>query len=176
MQQKFINLYMDIAIRISQMSHAIRLKVGSVIVKGNTILSYGWNGMPAGWDNCCEVRVWDTGSGGWLNPEEFESKYPYEDIHPESHELTRYGLKTRPEVLHSEMNALMKVAQSTESSSGASLFITHQPCIDCAKAIYQAGIISVYYKEKYRDNAGVTFLKQGGVHVYECNPDESIQD
>lgn len=136
MKHKYISLYMDIAERISQMSHAKRLQVGSVIVKENTILSYGWNGMPAGWPNTCEV-VQEDGS-----------------------------LKTRPEVLHSEMNSLMKVAQSTESSSGATLFCTHAPCIDCAKAIFQAGISNLYYREEYRSTSGTQFLKISGVNVY----------
>jgi dCMP deaminase len=78
----------------------------------------------------------------------------------------RYRLKTKPEVLHAESNALMKVARSTESSEGATLFCTHAPCIDCAKLIYQAGISSVYYREQYRDTSGVEFLKQGDINVH----------
>jgi dCMP deaminase len=77
----------------------------------------------------------------------------------------RYALKTKPEVLHSEMNALMKVARSTESSEGATLFCTHAPCIDCAKAIYQAGINSVYFRNHYRDDSGLNFLEKSGVSV-----------
>ena len=64
------------------------------------------------------------------------------------------------------MNALMKVAQSTESSKGATLFCTHAPCIDCAKAIYQAGIETVYYKEQYRSEDGLNFLRKSGVNVH----------
>jgi len=54
-QQKLDRLYMDIAVRVSEMSSAVRMKVGSVAVKENNILSFGWNGMPTGFDNCCEV-------------------------------------------------------------------------------------------------------------------------
>ena len=154
---------MDIAERISQMSYAKRLQVGSVLVKENTILSYGWNGMPTGWDNNCEHKQYmGSDAGGWLSPEEIEHQWPFED-----EDGKRYGLKTRPEVLHSESNTLMKVARSTESSEGATLFCTHAPCIDCAKLIYQAGITTVYYKETYRDDSGLRFLSQGGINVHQ---------
>jgi dCMP deaminase len=126
---------MDIAERIRQMSYAKRLQVGSVIVKENTILSYGWNGMPTNWENNCEVELEDG------------------------------SLKTKPEVLHAESNALMKVARSTESSEGATLFCTHAPCIDCAKLIYQAGIATVYYKETYRSEDGINFLRKSAINV-----------
>jgi dCMP deaminase len=165
MNPRFINLYMDLAERISQMSHAKRLQVGSVIVKENTILSYGWNGMPTGWDNNCEYRDYKLDS--YLGEIDPISLRPWTEVFPLSEDDGRmYELKTRPEVLHSEMNALMKVAQSTESSSGAILFCTHAPCINCAKAIYQAGISTVYYKEMYRDDSGVRFLTQGGIDVH----------
>ena len=52
--ERYNNLYMDIAERISKMSHARRLQVGSVLVQNDSIISYGWNGLPAGWDNNCE--------------------------------------------------------------------------------------------------------------------------
>ena len=151
MKPKYISLYMDLADRISQMSYAKRLQVGSVIIKENTILSYGWNGMPSGWDNVCEYEE-------EVMVSEFGKKTYFE----------KTGLvKTKPEVLHAEMNALMKVARSTESSEGAILFCTHSPCMDCAKAIYQAGIVTVYYKENYRDDQGINFLKLSGVNVHQ---------
>ena len=73
--------------------------------------------------------------------------------------------KTKPEVLHAEANALMKLAQSTESSKNAVLFITHFPCIECAKMIYQAGISKVYYGQFYEASkgAGDSFLKKAGI-------------
>lgn len=137
MKPKYITLYMDIAERISQMSYAKRLQVGSVIVKGNTILSYGWNGMPTSWENICEIEL----EGG--------------------------ELKTKPEVLHAETNAIAKVARSTVSSEGATLFCTHAPCIDCAKLIYQSGIETVYYKETYRSEDGLNFLRKSGINVHQ---------
>ena len=81
-------------------------------------------------------------------------------------ELEDGTLKTKPEVLHAETNALAKVAQSTESSQGATLFCTHAPCIDCAKLIYQSGIETVYYKETYRSEDGLNFLRKSGINVH----------
>jgi dCMP deaminase len=74
--------------------------------------------------------------------------------------------RTKREVLHAETNALAKIARSTNSSDGASLFVTHEPCLDCAKIIHQAGIKEVFYRNPYpRANGGAEFLKKCGVEV-----------
>lgn len=169
MKQKFINLYMDWAQRCAELSHAVRLQVGAVIVKDDIVISYGYNGMPAGWDNNCEDVVWDSGAGGWLDPEEIEMKYPYEAWHEEAGRNVRHGLKTKPEVLHAESNAIAKLAKSTNSGLGADIFITHAPCLDCAKLVYQAGIKRVYFNQNYRDDSGVKFLEKSGVDVIQCS-------
>ncbi len=78
-------------------------------------------------------------------------------------------LVTKPEVLHAETNALAKLAKSSESGDNASLFVTHAPCMNCAKLIYQAGIKSVYYKNNYRDTSGKDFLNKLGVYVEEVD-------
>lgn len=149
MKQKFIELYMDWAKRASELSHARRLKVGAVIVKDDTVISYGYNGMPAGWDNNCEYEIWEDNG----------------DDEPET------VLKTKPEVLHAETNAIAKLARSNESGLGANIFITHAPCLDCAKLIYQSGINRVYYGENYRDDSGVKFLKASGIEVKQVEGD-----
>lgn len=159
MKQKYIDLYMDWAERAAQCSHAIRLKVGAVIVKDNHV-TYGYNGMPAGWDNTCEHKVYmDPGAGGWLDPYEINERWPYED------EQGRYQLKTNPEVLHAESNAISKLARSTESGFGADLFVTHSPCLDCAKLVHQSGIKRVFYRHAYRSSEGIEFLKKSGIEV-----------
>jgi dCMP deaminase len=169
MNDKYITLYMDIADRVSRMSVARRLMVGSVIVKNNSILSYGWNGMPSGWDNDCENVEWCS-AGGWLSAEEIIEGWPYEGTYLDAWGIEmqgRYRLKTKPEVLHSESNALAKVAKSTESSDGATMFCTHAPCMQCAKLIYQSGIKSLYYRTQYRDTAGIEFLTRSNVDVHQ---------
>jgi len=166
MKHKFIDYYMDIAELTSKLSSAIRLNVGAVIVKGNKILGTGYNGMPTGWSNECEYKDFmSVDAGGWLNPDEIYERWPFEEYDSELESNRRYRLVTKDEVLHAEMNAIAKVSASTESSEGSTLFITHAPCIHCAKAIYQSGIKNVFYRESYRDTKGLEFLEQGKVSV-----------
>lgn len=154
-KEKYNKLYLDIAARISEMSFARRLHVGAVIVKNDNIISFGWNGMPAGWDNNCEDKIY-CDDGDWS-----EQQLPKTENLP----WLRYKLITKPEVLHAEQNAIAKLAKSTESGSGATLFVTHAPCLDCAKLVYQTGINSVYYRNSYRSQEGLDFLEKAGVQV-----------
>lgn len=135
MKQKFIGAYMDVAERFAQLSSAKRLQVGAIVVKDNRIISIGYNGMPSGWTNECETENKDG------------------------------SLVSKPEVLHAETNAIAKLAASSESGAGATIFVTHQPCIDCAKLIYQSGIKKVYYGQPYRSEAGIDFLKKSNIEV-----------
>ena len=73
--------------------------------------------------------------------------------------------KTKDEVIHAEANAILKLARDGERGTGASLFCTHAPCIQCAKLIYGAGINSVYYRNTYRDELGLNFLKNCDIEV-----------
>jgi dCMP deaminase len=139
---KFANAHMKAAEVYSQLSSARRLQVGCVVVKDNTIIGIGYNGMPSGWNNNCE-----------------------DEITIEEDEKFIKGLKTKPEVLHAETNALAKIARSTNSSGGASIFITHAPCLDCAKLVYQSGIKSVYYRNSYKNTDGIDFLNKCNVEV-----------
>jgi len=157
--------YMKTAETFAELSHARRLHVGAIVVKDDRIISIGYNGMPAGWDNNCEDKVYDSGAGGWISPDEFESMYPYTEYNEDAEEEYRYGLKTKPEVLHAETNAIAKLAKSNDSGLGATLFITHAPCLDCAKLIFQSGIRGVFYRDNYRSTDGVEFLKKSGIEV-----------
>lgn len=139
MKLKYIDAHMKAAEVYSLLSSAKRLKVGCVVVKDNTIIGIGYNGMPSGWDNDCEIEIQQP--------------------------VGRVDLVTKPEVLHAETNAIAKISRSTNSSDSASLFVTHAPCLDCAKIIHQAGINSVYYRNTYRSTDGVEFLGKCGVHV-----------
>lgn len=158
MNDRMKKFYMGIAEECAKMSRAVRLQVGCVVVRTDNILSFSWNGTPTGWDNNCEDKVYLT-NGGWLDPETIEEQWPYTD------ENGRYALKTKPEVLHAEMNALMKLAKTNESGNNASIFVTHAPCINCAKGMYQAGIKEVYYKNKYRSTDGIDFLTKSDIKV-----------
>ena len=68
-------------------------------------------------------------------------------------------------VLHAEANAILKVAASTQSCKGATLYITLSPCKECSKLIHQAGIIRVVYREGYKDNSGLQFLEKAGIDL-----------
>lgn len=165
MKLKYQQAHMRAAHIYSELSHARRLKVGALIVKDDRIISIGYNGMPSGWDNNCEDTEWmDSDAGGWLDPDEVEAQWPFVDENNK-----RYRLKTKPEVLHAESNAISKLARSSESGLAADLFVTHSPCLDCAKLILQSGIRRVFYANSYRDNAGLDFLKASGVEVLQIN-------
>lgn len=125
---------MQVAYQFSKLSYAERRKVGCIIVKDHQVISFGYNGMPHGFDNTCEIDN-----------------------------------TTKPEVLHAESNAIMKVAKSTMSCEGAKLFTTTCPCFGCAKLIIQAGISKVYYTEDYRDMGGVELLQRAGIIVEQVN-------
>jgi dCMP deaminase len=149
MKQKFIDAYMKTAEVFAELSSARRLHVGAIIVKDDRIISIGYNGMPSGWDNNCE--------------DEYPIS-PWKEEHKKELNAT-YTLKTKPEVLHAETNAIAKLAKSTESGANATLFVTHAPCLDCAKLVYQSGINNVFYRNSYRSDDGIRFLEKAGVQV-----------
>jgi dCMP deaminase len=146
MKPRHLRAFMQTAHTFAELSHARRLHVGAIVVKDDRIISIGYNGMPAGWDNDCEYKHYKI--DGYLVDDD-----------------GCYELKTRPEVLHAETNAISKLARSSESGDNATMFITHQPCLDCAKLIYQSGIKRVYFGAQYRDSSGVDFLKKCNVVV-----------
>lgn len=123
-----------------QLSNARRKKVGALLVKNNTIIADGYNGTPSGFENECELPTFDENG----NFQDYETKWY---------------------VLHAESNALAKVAKSTQSSEGSTLYVTMSPCRECSKLILQAGIKRVVYSESYRDSAGLDLLKKAGVDV-----------
>ena len=132
--------YLDMALRWSELSTAKRKKVGCLIVKNGAIISDGFNGTPKGFDNNCEYN-------------------PKPDV---SHKII-----TKPEVLHAESNAITKLAKSTQSSVGSTMYITISPCVDCAKLIIQSGIERVVYGELYRNKDGINLLSKAGVKIHE---------
>lgn len=171
MKKKFIDYYMQVAELTGKLSYAVRRQVGAVIVKDNRILSYGYNGMPTGWDNECEYKEYmNAAKAGFMPEEDIKEKFPYAEFDPEVGANRRYRLVTKDEVLHAESNAIAKVSGSTESSEDATLFITTAPCIHCAKMIFQSGIRSVYYRDSYRDSSGIDFLEKGGVNIVKYEP------
>jgi len=157
---KYRKMFMQMANTVSEQSYAVRLKVGCVVVKDDKVVAMSYNGTPKGCDNCCEERKYfDRHGGGWISPDEIEMTYPYVDGDD------RYSLKTKDEVIHAEQNAIIQMALSTESIKDCSMFITHAPCLQCAKMVLQAGIKELYFEQEYRDMSGVAFLLKYGVKV-----------
>jgi dCMP deaminase len=139
MKKKWVDAFMDTAERFAQLSSAVRLKVGAVVVKDNRIISIGYNGMPAGWTNECEELV---------------------------HRIAEEPIqRTKDEVIHAEANAIAKLARDGESGLGSDVFCTHAPCIQCAKIIYGAGVKKLYYRNSYRNNDGLDFLAKCGIQL-----------
>jgi dCMP deaminase len=158
-QNSLDEAYMGCARSMARMSWAERKKVGAILVSGGDehgIIAEGWNGTPRGFDNVCEVGdlhevdVRDGTSCKWC-------KDP----------TTRFcgRMVTLPEVLHAESNAIAKVAKSTNSSRGGTLYVTLSPCFECSKLIIQAGIKRVVYEEAYRLTEGIDLLKKAGIEV-----------
>jgi dCMP deaminase len=139
MPKKIDYAHLKVAETYAQLSHAIRLKVGAIITKEDRVISIGYNGTPAGWDNSCEDHVY------------------IDDMHVE--------LKTKPEVIHAEANAIAKLAKSSEAGDNANMYTTHAPCLECAKLIYTAGIKKVFYRYDYKNISGIEFLEKCKIDV-----------
>ena len=137
--------YIQMAHAWSQLSKARRNKVGCLIVKDGSIISDGYNGTPRGFNNNCEIEI------------EERCTLP----------SRAYKLVTRPEVLHAESNAITKLAKSTQSSRGSTLYTTASPCVECSKLIIQSDIIRVVYDELYKNDDGISLLKKAGIIVEE---------
>lgn len=147
-RSQFDQVYMNIANEIASLSRAKKRKVGCIIVKDNNILSFGFNGTPRKFDNTCEVTV------GSKIPDNFNQDGNYKYVET---------LQTLPEVLHAESNALMKLTCTTQSSEGASLYVTYAPCFDCAKLIIQAKIAEVIYRDIKDDYEGIKLLQKANI-------------
>jgi dCMP deaminase len=152
MKEKMIAAHMKAAEVYASLSSAKKMQVGAIVVKNDRIISIGYNGTPAGWDNTCEDMVYET-------------EICFLDYGGPGMPVTVGKYVTRPEVIHAEANAIAKLAKSSDSGEEATLFCTHAPCLDCAKLIYGAGIRNVYYRNTYRSEAGLDFLKKCNIEV-----------
>ena len=141
--------FLEIAFNFSKLSKAIRRKVGCVIVKDGQIISNGFNGTPSGFDNSCE----------YLKEElDLKEGKPLREYNP-------CNLTTKPEVLHAESNALMKLARSTNSSVESTMYLTCSPCFECAKLIIQSGITRLVYCDDYTSKKGLDLLEKTDIII-----------
>jgi dCMP deaminase len=135
--------FMGIAKLTSERSTCLRRKVGAVIVKDKQVIATGYNGAPKGIAHCDEL-------GGCLRE---KLGVPS----GERHELCR--------ALHAEQNAIIQAATSGQSVDGATIYITHQPCVICAKMIINAGIRKIIVNEGYSDELAVEILDEAGLKI-----------
>ncbi|MGI6257609.1 MAG: deoxycytidylate deaminase [Anaerovoracaceae bacterium] len=135
--------FMGMAELTARRSTCLRRQVGAVIVQDKHIIATGYNGAPRGIPHCAE-------KGGCLRE---ELKIPS----GERHELCR--------ALHAEQNAIIQAATLAQSIDGATMYITHQPCIICAKMIINAGIRRIVVKEGYPDQLSVEMLAEAGLRI-----------
>lgn len=127
--------FLDVARLTAKLSHAKRKQVGAVLAKDGRIVSIGYNGTPAGFDNCCEDKLEDG------------------------------SLKTKKNVVHAESNALFFCAKTNIQACGATMYLTLSPCATCALAMIQSGVSRVVYIEPYTDLEGCRILEAAGVEV-----------
>lgn len=141
-QKETDELYMGTAILYAKLSKAKRAQVGSCLVTKNGVVLGGVNGTPAGLPNECETVV--------------KTSLPY---------LFEDTLVTKPEVIHSELNCILKAAREGVSCIGATMYVTLSPCVPCAAMMIQAGVKRLVYKEMYRDQGGVNLLRDAAIDV-----------
>lgn len=139
-QKQLDETYMGTALLHAKLSKARRAQVGAVLVTSHGVTLTGYNGTPTGRSNDCEYEV---------------------------HYLTDQfpTLITKPEVIHAELNCIMKAAREGISCIGATVYVTLSPCIQCSAMLVQAGVKRVVYKQQYRDHSGVELLKSCGILV-----------
>lgn len=127
---KFDNYMLSIADLTASMSKATRLKVGAVFSRDNRPLCTGWNGVLEG------------------SPDD------------SCEHLVNGQLVTKPTVIHAEMNALRYMARAGIPTEGATLYLTHAPCIDCAKHLAGIGLSRIVYCHAYRSTEGIDYLRK----------------
>ena len=170
-QRQYDIAYMKMAEAFATLSYAKRKQVGAVIVsKNDQVISQGFNGTPHGFSNICEEILFADDVKLNLD-NDIEKFNAYADnlsagTWQKMSEIP-YRLKTKPEVLHAETNAITKCAKYSNSTEGATLYVTLAPCLNCAKLIVQAEIARGVYKEYYNEDAGINFLRSCGVEVVE---------
>ncbi len=134
--------FLEIIELIKQRSTCLRRQVGAIIVKDKRILATGYNGAPTGCRHCLDI--------GCLRD---ELGIPS----GERHELCR--------AVHAEQNAIAQAAQYGISVAGATLYVTHQPCVMCAKIVINAGIERIIYSGDYPDKLSLELLNEAGIKL-----------
>jgi dCMP deaminase len=139
-QKELDSVYMQTALTHAMLSKAVRAQVGAVLVTSHGVTLTGYNGTARGRDNCCEER----------NPLPF----PHES-----------AFVTKPEVIHAELNCILKAAREGVSCIDSTVYVTLAPCVQCSAMMVQAGVKRLVYKTPYRDASGLDLLEGSGVRI-----------
>lgn len=137
-QSELDNCYMQVCLSHAKLSKAQRKKVGACLVTNTGVIIPGYNGLASGGSNVCEVIYNDN----------------YGEI-----------LSTKPEIIHSELNCILKSAKEGISCLGSKIYVTLSPCLPCSEMLIQAGISEVIYLEEYRCTKGIDNLKNRGIVI-----------
>jgi len=140
-QKELDSTYMGVAMLHAKLSKARRATVGACLVTSQGVCLAGFNGTPIGLSNECEDQIFKWGH--WNPPE----------------------LITKPEVIHAELNCIMKAAREGVSCLGSAMYVTLSPCVPCSAMMINAGITRLIYKEPYRDTKGLDLLREAGILV-----------
>lgn len=134
------NYFISVAELTAELSYCVKLKVGAIAVRDKRVICTGYNGTLPGMDNVCEIEVVDPETGLLV-------------------------LKTKDETEHAERNLIAHAARHGIALGGSDLYITHAPCMECAKAIINAGFLNVYWRNVYRKSEGLDLLQRHKVSV-----------
>ena len=137
-RHKYHDLYWEMAYDCATQSVSEVLKVGAAVVTDTGLISPGWNGMPAGMDNCCEDHT----------------KLKIDEL------TNKERPSTKPHVIHAERNALDKMTNQGIATRNSVVFVTTAPCFECAKALHNLGLKALVYDHFYKDISGIQFLNQ----------------
>lgn len=140
--------FMDLAEQVETRTTCLRRPVGSVIVKDRRILATGYNGVPSGLRHCSETGCLRQKLGVPSG---------------QRHEICRG--------LHAEQNAIIQAAKHGINIQGASIYVTTQPCVVCAKMLINAGIVEIVYKDPYPDELSMELLGESGIKLRVFKPD-----
>ena len=139
-QIKLDQYYMSLALRVAELSHGVRGKVGSCLVTESDITVLGTNGLPKALGNDLEFK-----------------------------EFGCSGITTKQEVIHAELNTILKCAKEGVSVKGATIYTTLSCCAQCASMLASCGVSRVVYLEEYRDTSGIDILNECGIVVDKLN-------
>lgn len=145
---KLDRLYMGMAIDMASISYGVRGQVGAILVTNYGVILTGVNGLPQQLGNTLEDPVYDLVTQFGESP-----KYVY------------IGLETKKEVIHAELNCILKGAREGVSTVDATIYTTVSPCAQCASMLVSAGIKRVVFLSTYRDTRGLKILRDCGVIV-----------